>query len=286
MDVTALLRREPIVPFAPGSRIPWNDRDFSERMLREHLSQHHDRASRRFEIIDRQVAWLHGSVLAGRPGRILDLGCGPGLYTGRLARAGHSCVGIDFSPAAITHARAEAERDGLECRYRLEDLREADLGADFDAILIWFGEFNTFSPAEADDLLSRVSRALGAGGKLILELHDADYVRGIGEIPPHWYAQAAGLFSDEAHLVLRESHWHEAESAATERYFVYHEDRAVDTYAQSTQAYSEAELEAKLAAAGLTMVARYESIASDGDDESQAADLYGAVVQRSIDLVD
>ena len=293
MDIKALLRRAPIVPFAPGSRIPWHEPEFSERMLREHLSQSHDRASRRLDIVDRQVAWLHGSVMVGKPGRVLDLGCGPGLYTSRLAREGHQCVGIDFSPASIAYATAEAERDGLACDYRLDDLRAADLGSGFDAVLIWFGEFNTFSPAEADDLLSRVGGALSPGGKLVLELHDADYVRGIGEMPPHWSAAPAGLFSDAPHLTLRECQWHEGASAATERYVVYHEDRAPDTYAQSTQAYSDAELDEKLAAAGLTLVARYESIAADGDDESQDghdesqdADLFGAVVQRTIDLAD
>jgi len=34
-------------------KIPWDDPDFSRRMLAEHLSQEHDMASRRVEWIDR-----------------------------------------------------------------------------------------------------------------------------------------------------------------------------------------------------------------------------------------
>ena len=34
-------------PWAEGEKIPWNDPEFSRRMLKEHLSQKHDAASRR-----------------------------------------------------------------------------------------------------------------------------------------------------------------------------------------------------------------------------------------------
>ena len=92
-------------PWTEGDNIPWDDPDFSERMLAEHLSQEHDLASRRSETIDQHVEWIFSSVLGSRPARLLDLACGPGLYAYRLARQGCEYVGIDFSPASIRHAR-------------------------------------------------------------------------------------------------------------------------------------------------------------------------------------
>ena len=53
-------------PWAEGEKIPWNDPDFSKRMLNEHLSQAHDAASRRFEIIEKHVSWIHHQVLQGK----------------------------------------------------------------------------------------------------------------------------------------------------------------------------------------------------------------------------
>jgi SAM-dependent methyltransferase len=88
-------------PWTEGDNIPWSDPEFSKRMLTEHLSQDHDLASRRTETIDGHVDWIFSSVLGGHPGRVLDLGCGPGLYAHRLARRGCDCVGVDFSPASI-----------------------------------------------------------------------------------------------------------------------------------------------------------------------------------------
>jgi hypothetical protein len=58
-------------------KIPWNEPEFSRRMLREHLSQEHDRASRRFAVVDAHVERIDETLLAGRASRVLDLGCGP-----------------------------------------------------------------------------------------------------------------------------------------------------------------------------------------------------------------
>ena len=89
MDLMDIVLRQSVPrPWAEGEKIPWNDPDFSRRMLLEHLSQEHDAASRRFATIDEQVSWIHDTVLGGRPARILDLGCGLG---GLLSRLGSPC---------------------------------------------------------------------------------------------------------------------------------------------------------------------------------------------------
>ena len=114
--VTSLLdlvrRSGAVAPWQHGDNIPWHQPDFSERMLQEHLSQDHDAASRRADTIDAHIDWIHDHLLKGHAAKILDLGCGPGLYTSRLAQRGHECLGIDFSPASIAyatdHARARA----------------------------------------------------------------------------------------------------------------------------------------------------------------------------------
>jgi hypothetical protein len=51
-------------PWREGDNIPWHDPGFSARMLREHLTQEHDAASRRMEKIDRHVAWIHEAILS------------------------------------------------------------------------------------------------------------------------------------------------------------------------------------------------------------------------------
>lgn len=241
MKIADLVGRALPTPFEAGGKIPWDEPGFSERMLREHLSQRHDRASRRSEGIDAQVRALHEEVLESRPGRVLDLGCGPGLYTSRLAALGHRCVGIDFSPASIAHARAEAETASLSCIYREEDLRTADFaadGGDFDLAMILFGELETFDDDAAVALLAKARAVLAArdGACLVAEVHTESHVRAIGSRPPTFYAAQTGLFSSRPHVCLVESVWHEAERAAVERFSVIEDDVEPRVYLSTTRA--------------------------------------------------
>ena len=47
MKLLDVVRRHPIEPWSGVHKIPWDEPEFSARMLREHLSQEHDAASRR-----------------------------------------------------------------------------------------------------------------------------------------------------------------------------------------------------------------------------------------------
>ena len=268
MELLEIVNRTPqSEPWAEGEKIPWDDPDFSRRMLAEHLSQAHDAASRRAEIIDAHVNWIHEHVLAARPARVLDLGCGPGLYTSRLARLGHACVGIDFSPASIAHAIATA--GGLDCAYRLGDIRVAEDGAGYDLAMLTFGEFNVFRPEDARSILSRSRQALVEGGRLLLEVHTIDAVRRIGLAGSSWRAVTCGLFSDRPHLRLDEAFWDAERLAATERYYVVDAETAsVTRFAQSIQAYTDDEYGALLREAGFRLEGVHPSLggeAGDGD---------------------
>ena len=256
--IDVLLDRKPAEPWSHGGKIPWNDPDFSARMLREHLSQHHDKASRREKIIEEQVAWIHETLLGGRAGRLLDLGCGPGLYTSRLARLGHSCVGIDFSPASVEYAMELASEENLACEYVLSDFEHTSFRGPHEAALLLFGELNTFPRLVARDLLRRLSSALAPGARVVLEVHTEDAVRSRGSELPSWSTQASGVFSDQPHLILRECSWHEAEGASVERYFVFDEaSNEPAVFASTTQAYNSEAYSELLKEAGLVELERY-----------------------------
>lgn len=261
MDLNDILNRNPRpAPWSEGDKIPWNDPEFSQRMLREHLSQQHDAASRRFEIIDRHCAWIHAHVLGGRPARVLDLGCGPGLYAQRLARLGHAYSGLDFSPASIAYAREHAA--GLDCCFELADLRSADFGGGFDLVMLIFGEFNVFQPADARRILVKARDALAPGGRLLLEVQTLESVREQGRQEPSWFSSPGGLFSDRPHLCLSESFWHEDQAVAIKRYYVIDaQSHAVQQINECVLGYSEAQLRSLLATCGFSKTTFYPGLA-------------------------
>jgi len=268
MNLLELVRRAKVLePWAEGEKIPWHEPGFSRRMLEEHLSQQHGLASRRFDSIDRQVSWIDGEILSHRPSRVLDLGCGPGLYAERLSRLGHQCLGIDYSPASVEYARERARRDQLSCDYLEQDIRTAPYGEGFDLIMLIFGEFNVFTPSDARSILERTHAALSDQGVLLLEVHTLSAVREIGEREPSWYTADPGLFSDGPHLCLRESSWDPIQKTATERYFIIAAQTGVaERHGATTQAYSDSEYRALLRGCGFGAVEFRPSLSRDPED--------------------
>ena len=59
-------------------------------------------------------------LLPPAPARILDAGCGPGLYAVPLAAVGHDVTGIDVSAPALRHARGLARGARLLGRARFD----------------------------------------------------------------------------------------------------------------------------------------------------------------------
>lgn len=251
-------------PWSEGEKIPWDDPGFSERMLAYHLSQDHDLASRRFEVIDRHVEWIHG-VLGGRPSKILDLACGPGFYANRLARLGHSCRGIDFGPASIKYAEEHARRDGLKVEYILSDIRTADYGIENDLVTFIYGEFNVFKRGDIRRVLGKAYDSLKEGGVFIAEPNRYATVQREGTSPSTWYSSKGGLFSPKSHLCLTENFWDPDQETATTRYYIVDaETDRVTLHASSMVAYKREDLEKMLREAGFKDVAFHESL-SGGD---------------------
>lgn len=260
-----LLRDMNPAPWAEGERIPWDDPAFSERILKEHLAQDNDAASRPQAVIKKHVDWIHKTLLAAQPANILDLGCGPGLYTARLARLGHTCTGIDFAPAPIAHARQHAPQG---CSYELADIRTADYGMGHDLVIFIFGALNLFRPLDARQVLKKTFQALKPGGLLLLEISSLDAVDQIGNQPAMWYSADSGLFAGQPHLCLMETFWDEEQKTATERFYIVDaRNGEVTHHAASTQAYDEDELEELLLETGFAQVDFHPSMTGREEDE-------------------
>ncbi len=274
-----LARRVPPSPWAEGDNIPWDDPAFSQRMLEEHLSQTHDRASRREGLIEAQIRFIQRHLRKRKDARILDLCCGPGLYLHRLAQLGHHGHGIDYSPASIAYAREVATDDGLDCTFDQADVREASFGEDFDLALLLFGQINVFERARAEAILQRVHAALVPGGKLLLEPQTPDAVRGAKEHTSDWSAVPRGLFASTPYLLLHERFWDDATRTATERWYVVDaRSGTVQHHAMSTCCYSPDELGALLKSVGFRDVDSQVSLS--GHDETATPGLFALVASR------
>jgi ubiquinone/menaquinone biosynthesis C-methylase UbiE len=68
--------------------------------------------------------------------RILDKGCGPGMFAHVCTELGHDVTGADFSERMITTARSLAADRGLDCRFVYGDAEESPFPSwSFDVVL-------------------------------------------------------------------------------------------------------------------------------------------------------
>jgi len=246
-------RPQPPVPWRDGANLPWDEPEFSQRMLAQHLDQTHGAASRPYPEIRAQVQVM-ADWLGLAPGdQLFDITCGPGLYAAEFAQRGIAVTGIDFGPASIAYARKLCT--GLPCEFHQGDVREMDFaGREFDAAIYLYGQFTVLRPAEAQDVLQRVSAALRPGGRLLLEILNDDLFD--KEDSNWWYTDQGGLWGDFPYLHLGERAWDPEQHAAIERFHILNlETGEMQVYGLSDQAYTVAQTTAMLNKAGFGTVA-------------------------------
>ncbi|MET8825623.1 class I SAM-dependent methyltransferase [Streptomyces sp. NPDC004610] len=114
-----------------------------------------------------------GSPLLAFPAasRVLDLCCGPGVFTVPLALRGHIVTGVDRSAPLLERAHKHAAGSGAEVTHVRADARAYSAPGAFDIVLNLFTSFGYFEdPADNARVLRTMYDCLVPGGTLVLDL--------------------------------------------------------------------------------------------------------------------
>lgn len=118
-----------------------------------------------FVEVDRVLPFLAEALDLPTGGRVLELGCGRGSFSIRLAQWGYRVTGIDESEPMLAIAREAARHREVEVEFRQGDLRDLPERSVFDGALIL--DFGTLSDADNAAMMRAVAAALKPGGKLV-----------------------------------------------------------------------------------------------------------------------
>lgn len=228
MDIVKLIQqaKKPQL-YAQGTDTMWTDPHISRHLLAAHLDPNIEAASRPPNAVEAVVDLISNLVQPGA--KILDLGCGPGLYAQRLAEKGYAVTGIDFSATATAYAKAQRDQAGLAICYREGNYLELDWGSGFDLIIMIYCDFGALVPVQRRQLLTSCARALGPGGIFLFDAID-DTTPARLEFGTSWEALEQGFFSPHPHLCLRQSFHYPEQKAVLEQHLVLQQDGSVRMY--------------------------------------------------------
>jgi SAM-dependent methyltransferase len=102
---------------------------------------------------------------------ILDLGCGTGNHSIKLAERGYRVTGVDRSKGMLDIARTKVEQKKVNCTFFQSDLKEFNNHKKYDAIIMMFAVLG-YQQENSDVIatLKTVSRHLKKGGVFICDL--------------------------------------------------------------------------------------------------------------------
>lgn len=125
-----------------------------------------------------KMPWFHSALdhdlegalerLGVKKGKALDLGAGPGTQAIELARRGFEVTATDISGTAVKKAQKAARKEGLNVKFKKDDILETRLKGPFD-IAFDRGCFHVLPPEARADYVNTVSGLLKPGGFLFLK---------------------------------------------------------------------------------------------------------------------
>jgi len=212
-------------PYQPGAPL-WTHPHIAAEMLKAHLAPDTDAASYKPDTIDAICNHLISALHLAPDSRVVDLGCGPGLYCRHLASRGLAVTGIDFSENSITYAKTLCAKESAQ--FRLASYLEPIGENAFDAALLISQDYGVLAPDVRATLLANLHAALAQGGYFAMDVPTlAAYTARQGKADNTWEAAENGFWRSHAYLTLHAVHLYPEQSALCDLFAVLDDEVTV-----------------------------------------------------------
>lgn len=251
------IKQQPPIYFK-SSKAFWDDEHISKSMLKAHLNTDTDGASRKLDTIQKSVEWIYHCCQNVQNKKLLDLGCGAGIYSELLYDKGFSVTGIDFSKRSIEYAQNHAKETARKIQYYYQDYLNINYENEFDIVILIYCDFGVLSPQNRTILLTKIKKALKKDGILILDVFNSCYLNSF-EILQNIKYEKYGFWSAEPHIIIQRNQYYKKTKNTLEQYIIITENDC-ECFNIWNQIYSPNTFTEELKLAGFKIIDIYDDV--------------------------
>jgi len=183
------------------------------------------------------------------PELVLDLGCGTGNITVKMAQAGYDMIGIDLSCEMLDIARQKAADEGLDILFLNQDMTEFELYGTVDAIISTLDGINYITEdGGLEKLFKLCENYLNPDGIMIFDINSKYKLKEV-------LGNNTFVSEEDNIFYIWQNNFFEEENVCsfTLDFFVKNKDGSYDRFSeyQEERAYSKEEIERAAEKAGL-----------------------------------
>jgi SAM-dependent methyltransferase len=213
--------------------------------------------------------WIVSILPPKKYPKLLDLGCGAGVYAEKFYEKSYRVTGIDFSRRSIDYAETSAKMKSMDIKYHLQNYLELSVEGEFDIATLISFDFGVLSDDNRSLLLRKIHSALNPNGVFVFDVFTPKYYDGKSEQKSWVYCQS-GFWKEAQHICLNSLYRYDDSNTFLNQTITITEN-SVDCYNIWEHTFTVGELERDIFAAGFTKLDFYGDIAGarfDSDGES------------------
>lgn len=266
MKITDIISKsvKPVI-YEKGTSFMWTDEHISKQLLDIHLNQDIDLGSRKMTTILKTANWILDSQKGKGKLNILDLGCGPGLYSEIFSKKGHNVTGVDISKNSINYARKSARDKELDIEYINSSYLDINLeSSKYDLVLLIYTDLGVLMPKDRESLLRTVYRVLKNGGVFIFDVLKDNQIEK-RKVPKNWEVANSGFWRDSPFIALSETFLYKEQKVMLFQHIVVDSDENIETYRFWTHFFSEKDIKQMLKQQKFIDISFRDDILPEGD---------------------
>ena len=215
----------------------WTDEHISKSLLEAHLDESSDAASRKHIRRMDIVNWINNKI---KPhSNIIDLGCGPGLYSYELGKLEHNVMGIDFNKKSIDYA-LKNKFINEKVEYQYSNYLKDDIQGRYDVGMMVFCDFGALIPDDQKIILQKISNLLTDDGIFIFDVFGKNEIKNKKDNRNWFISSGNDFWSKDPYILLEEIKIFEKYYTLGTRYYLLNQiDGKIKEYIMWDQYYDE-----------------------------------------------